>query len=243
MIVSYKYSKHVTIAVLVIFCLGCSSNDDGNGSGFQNQIDSIFTFGGSQNESAQAIAKTSDGGYVILGHAQSMDGDITDKQDDSFDFWVLKFDSESSLQWSKTYGGTEDDRGRDIIQTTDGGFAIIGSSDSLDGDISDNAGANDYWIAKLDGTGNLSWQKSFGYSGSDNGFSLIQTSDSGYLVTGVLDVSASGGQGNTRNLNSRHAGGDYWALKLDTTGTLEWSKYYGGTFTDRPYDVIQTDSG
>jgi hypothetical protein len=243
--ISYKYSKLAVYAAFTILYLGCSSNDDGNGnnSGFQNEIDTILTFGGAKNESAQSIAKTSDGGYVVLGHAQSMDGDIVDKQNESFDFWVTKFDSQSSLQWSKTYGGTSDDRGRDIIQTTDGGFAIVGSSDSSDEDVSENAGANDYWIAKLDASGNVSWQKSFGYSGSDNGFSLIQTGDNGYLVTGVLDVSASGGAGNTRNVSSRHAGGDYWAIKLDSGGVLQWSKYFGGTFTDRPYDVIQTASG
>jgi len=240
---SYKYSKLVAIAVFVILCLGCSSNDDNNNLGFQNQIDSILTFGGSGNESAQAIIKTNDGGYIILGHAQSMDGDIIDKQNESFDFWVMKFDSENSLQWSKTYGGAGDDRGKDIIQTLDGGYAIIGSSDSSDEDVSENAGAKDFWIAKLDASGNLSWQKSFGYSGTDNGFSLLQTNDNGYVLTGVLDVSASGGAGNTRNSNFRHAGGDFWVIKLSAQGTLEWSKYFGGTFTDIPYDVIQTSSG
>ena len=243
MITSYKYFKLVVITAIAIIYLGCSSNDDGNGSGLQNQLDSVLTFGGSKNESAESIAKTNDGGYVILGHAQSMDGDILDKQNESFDFWVLKFDSENILQWSKTFGGTGDDRGRDIIQTTDGGFAIIGSSDSSDEDLSENAGAQDYWVTKLDSSGNLSWQKSFGYSGSDNGFSVIQTNDNGYLITGVLDVSASGGEGNTRHANSRHAGGDYWAIKLNSVGTLEWSKYFGGTFTDRPYEAIQTSSG
>jgi len=240
---SCKYFSLVAIAAIAMLYLGCESDDDNSSSGFQNQIDSISTFGGTKNESAQSIVKTNDGGYVILGYTQSMDGDITDKQNESFDFLVMKFDSESSLQWSKTYGGTGDDRGRDIIQTTDGGYAIIGSSDSSDQDVTQNAGANDYWIAKLDASGNLSWQKSFGYSGTDNGFSVIQTSDSCYLITGVLDVSASGGAGNTRNNTIRHAGGDYWAIKLDAQGDLQWSKYFGGSFTDTPYNMIKTASG
>ncbi len=242
--ISYKHTKYIIMFFGMTLGVACSSDDsNGSSSGFQNEIDSVITLGGSLNESAQSIIKTNDGGYVILGHAQSMDGDINDKQNESFDYWVLKFDSEDSLQWSKTYGGTGDDRGKDIIQTSDGGYAIIGTSSSSDEDVSENAGAQDYWVAKLDGSGNLSWQKSFGYSGSDNGFSIIQTSDNGYLVTGVLDVSASGGAGNSRNANARHAGGDYWAIKLDSGGILQWSKYFGGTFTETPFDAIQTSTG
>ncbi len=66
-----------------------------------------------------------DGGYAILGFTQSMDEDITDKQNESFDYWVLKFNAEDELQWQKTYGGSADERGRSIIQTLDGGYAIL----------------------------------------------------------------------------------------------------------------------
>lgn len=230
------------MVIVTLLQFGCST-DDTNSSEFQNTIDTVTTFGGTKNDSALSIANTTDGGFIVLGHTQSMDGDISDKDNESFDLWVLKFNSESVLQWSRTYGGTDDDRGQEIIQTLDGGFAIIGSSDSADQDVSENAGASDYWIAKLDAIGDLTWQRSFGYSGTDNGLSLIQTNDGGYLATGVLDVSASGGAGNTRQINSRHAGGDYWAIKLDVAGTLQWSKYFGGSFTDTPFDVIETSSG
>jgi len=236
---TYKY-----IALLALFFYsGCSSNDDANSFGFQNEIDTISTLGGSKNESAQSIINTNDGGYIILGHAQSQDGDLSNKQNESYDYWVLKFDSQSSLQWSKTYGGSDDDRGRSIIQASDGGYVIIGSSSSSDLDVTENAGSQDYWIAKLNASGDMSWQKSFGYSGSDSGLAVIQTIDNGYLVSGVLDVTASGGEGNTRDTNARHAGGDYWAIKLDSDGVLEWSKYFGGSFTDTPYDVIETNNG
>ena len=227
---------------------GCASKDDENPIDpdplvFLNQIDTVTTLGGTKNESAQAIRNTSDGGYVILGYTQSMDGDISDKQNESFDYWLLKYDAQDALQWSKTYGGTGIDIGNDIIQTNDGGYAIIGYSTSSDEDVTENAGAHDYWIVKLDMTGNISWQKSFGYSGTDDGLSILQTNDNGYLITGVLDVSASGGAGNTRNANSRHAGGDYWAIKLNGSGVLQWSKYFGGSFSDIPYDVVQTNTG
>jgi hypothetical protein len=204
----------------------------------------VTTYGGSKNDRAQSISKTMDGGYILLGYTQSMDGDITEKQNESYDYWVLKFDAENTLQWSKTYGGSDDDRGSSITQTLDGGYAILGYTSSNDQNVTNNAGLKDFWVAKLDASGNLSWQKSFGYSGLDSGFSLIQTNDNGFLLIGVLDVTASGGDGKTNKSNLKHAGGDYWAIKIDATGNKQWSNYYGGSFTDTPYDVIQTsDNG
>ena len=110
----------------------------------------------------------------------------------------MKFTANNSLLWSKTFGGTEDDRGNDIIQTADGGFAVLGFTQSSNGDVTQNNGSKDFWVAKLTTTGILTWQKSFGFSGSDYDTSLIQTNDNGYLLTGVIDVTASSGEGNSR---------------------------------------------
>ncbi len=229
---------------LLMFFFNCSSDDNGQIVSPEPAFQLAKTYGGSKNDSAQSIAKTNDGGYAILGFSQSADGDIIDKSNESFDFWVLKFDNEHTLEWSKTYGGTNDDRGNEIIQTLDGGYAILGYTSSNDLDVSENAGAQDYWIAKLNSSGDLIWQKSYGYVGADIGFTLLESNDGGYMITGVLDVTASGGEGNTRSSNTRHAGGDYWAIKLDSNGNKEWSKYYGGSFTDTPYGAIQTsDNG
>ena len=232
---------YLFVFTIVISCKKDDDNTEGNTVSSSGLVSSVKTYGGSKNESAQEIVSTSDGGYAVLGFTQSIDGDITDKLNESFDFWVLKFNAENEIQWNKTYGGTEDDKGQDIIQTLDGGYAILGSSFSNNEDVSGNHGQNDYWLAKLDVSGNISWQKSFGYQGADYGISVIQTSDSGYLVTGVLDVTSSDGAGNTSRFSNRHAGGDYWALKLDASGTIEWSKYYGGLFTDTPESIVQTD--
>ncbi|WP_241492406.1 aryl-sulfate sulfotransferase [Lacinutrix himadriensis] len=230
----------LTLIVSLTFILlnSCTSDDDAATSENLGEIDAITTFGGTKNESAQSVVSTQDGGYAVLGHTQSMDFDITDKPNESYDYWVLKFDAENLLQWNKTYGGTGDDRGNTIIQTTDGGFAILGQSASNDEDVTQNSGAKDYWLTKLDAVGNIIWEKSFGYSGVDVGISLLQTNDNGYFITGILDVSASGGAGNTK-----HAGGDYWAIKLDATGNTLWSKYYGGSYTDTPHDALETNDG
>lgn len=220
----------------------CSKNDDDNIKiPLTKHIEFVKTLGGTKNESAQSITKTQDGGYAILGFAQSNDGDVENKTNVSFDYWLLKFDSSDNLQWQQTYGGSDDDRGSDIIQTTDGGYAIFGYSKSSDGDISENNGFEDFWISKLDPSGNIIWKKSFGFSGADTGVSLIQTRDGGYLLSGVLDVSASSGGGNSKSIAAKkHAGGDYWIIKIDASGEKQWSKFFGGSFTDTPYGAIQT---
>ena len=236
------------LIVFLIAALFMSCTKDTNTSLTQNselEIEHIKTLGGSKNESAQAVTKTSDGGYAILGYTQSNDGDVRNKSNESYDYWLLKFDAKNQLQWQKTYGGSDDDRGFDLIQTSDGGFAMLGKSKSNDLDVSENSGFDDFWVSKLDSNGSISWEYSYGFAGSDTPNSIIQTRDNGYLLTGVLDVSASNGQGDRHAaVRQRHAGGDYWAVKLNSSGVREWSNYYGGSFTDTAYDAIQTqDNG
>lgn len=204
------------------------------------QVEFVKIFGGSKNDVLQSVVKTTDGGYASLGYTQSNDFDITDKTDDSFDFLLMKFSADDVLIWSKTFGGSDDDRGADIIATNDGGFALFGFSKSSDFDVTQNAGAQDFWIVKITVDGTISWQKTFGYSGADSGTTVLQTKDNGFLITGVLDVTASGGQGNSAKNSQKHAGGDIWAIKLNTIGDLEWSRYFGGSFTDTPFGAVET---
>jgi hypothetical protein len=230
------------VFLLAIFLVNCSEDNDNSNPREQDiEIDFIATLGGSKNESAQAVVNTTDGGYAILGYSQSMDGDVLNKSNESYDYWMLKFDANNQLQWQKTYGGSDDDRGIDLIQTSDSGYAIIGKSKSNDLEVSENAGFDDFWVSKLDSSGAIIWEYSFGFAGSDTPYSIIQTNDDGYLLSGVLDVSASNEQGNRNSILSRHAGGDYWVIKLNASGVKQWSNYYGGSFTDTAYDAIQTE--
>ena len=202
----------------------------------------VQTFGGSKNDVAKSVVATSDGGFAVLGYTQSIDGDVTGKTTENYDFWVLKFNSDALLEWNKTYGGSGDDRGNSLIETSDGGFALLGYTDSVDGDVSTNNGNRDFWVVKIDAFGALAWQKSFGYAGADEGMSIIETSDNHFILSGVLDVSASGGEGNFGRLSTRHAGGDYWSIKITQTGDVVWSRFYGGSFTDNPAGVLETAS-
>ncbi|MCA0131157.1 hypothetical protein [Winogradskyella alexanderae] len=232
------FLKYLFIVLIVISC----SNDDPATTSNTPEIISVESFGGSNNDSAQSVIATIDGGYAVMGYTQSNDGDITDKQDTSFDFWVIKFNAQNIIEWQKTYGGSADDRGNCIIQTSDGGFALLGFSFSDDIDVTNNEGLQDFWLVRLDAFGNLLWQKSYGFEGADSGISIIETNDQGFLLSGIIDVTASGGQGATNKALQKHAGGDYWLLKVDEVGSLEWSNYFGGNFTDTPYGIIQKEN-
>ena len=237
-------SYYIKLYFFIVFTfLLCCESDDSISTNQIVSIHEISTLGGTKNESGQSVVATSDGGFAVLGYSQSMDGDLLNKSNISYDFWLIKYNFNGEQEWQKVYGGSSDDRGYDIILSNDNNMVIFGSSKSADGDVSSNAGSNDFWIAKISNSGAIIWEKSLGYNGSDNGYSVIQTIDNGYLLLGVLDVTASDGEGNNRISSYRHAGGDYWAVKLDANGILEWSRYFGGNFTDTSYAACQTQGG
>jgi hypothetical protein len=174
-------------------------------------------FGGSDWDGAYSLIQTKDDGYVIAAYTFSKgagDGDL----------WLLKLNSQGNLLWDKTYGGRDDDRARSIIQTSDGGFALAGFN------ASQAYGAYDFWILRLDSYGNKIWEKTFGGSDIDKAYSLVQTDDGGFAVTGF-----------TRSYGAGWA--DLWLLRLDSQGNLLWEKTYGGNKNDEAYSLIQAIDG
>lgn len=235
--------KLLLVVFIGILLSNCSKDQHTLSIANAPSIQVVNTYGGLKNESARSVVATSDGGYAVLAFTQSIDGDVsTTKTTVQYDVWVLKFDAQGQLQWQKTYGGTKDDGAYTMIATSDGGFIISGYNKSNDGDLDKNAGFEDVWILKLSATGTVQWKTVTGFSGSDQGLTIIQTSDGGYLAGGILDVTASGGLGNSRTAQ-RHAGGDYWMIKMTASGVIQWRKYFGGTNTDTCYDVVETSDG
>ena len=235
--------KKNLLFLLIIIFYGCTESNlafHPRSNPSEGTLELVQTFGGSKNDVAKSVISTVDGGFAVLGYTQSLDGDITDKATENYDFWMLKFDSEAQLEWNKPYGGSGDDRGSSLIETSDGGYALLGYSDSSDGDVSFNNGNRDFWLVKINASGVLSWQKSFGYEGMDEGVSIIETSDNHLMLSGVLDVTASGGEGNQGRFSTKHAGGDYWSIKITQTGDVVWSRFYGGSFTDSPTGISET---
>ena len=157
--------KKNLLFLLIIIFYGCTESNlafHPRSNPSEGTLELVQTFGGSKNDVAKSVISTVDGGFAVLGYTQSLDGDITDKATENYDFWMLKFDSEAQLEWNKTYGGSGDDRGSSLIETSDGGYALLGYSDSSDGDVSSNSGNRDFWLVKINASGVLSWQKSFG---------------------------------------------------------------------------------
>jgi len=141
-----------------------------------------------------------------------------------------------SIEWQKCFGGSSEDFTSLIKQTNDGGYIIVGGSESNDGDVTGHHGDSDYWIVKLTSGGAIDWQKCFGGSGSDWASSIQQTSDGGYIVAGY---SSSNNSDVTGNLG----GSDSWIVKLTSTGSIQWQKSLGGSSDDSAESIQQTSDG
>ncbi len=241
--------KRIALFFVILGFWSCNDSDDTTEeivpTNFLGQVDWVRSFGGSGEDTAQSIIQTSDGGYAVLGFTNSIDGDLSEKVLNVNDYWLLKLDADGNLQWNKTYGGSGDDRGQSVIQTTDGGYAIVGYAMSDDGDGSNNEGFHDNWILRLDASGNILWERSFGFSGHDHSYDVVQTSDGGFFFSGFLDVTSSEGQGSTAKAPflTNHGVGEFWGTKLDANGNLMWRRYFGGTNNDRSFGVVEANDG
>jgi len=173
--------------------------------------------GGKNYDWGESLIQTSDGGYAIAGETYSFGAG-------NRDVYVVKLDANGNLQWTKTIGGPKDDWGESLIQTSDGGYAIAGKTESF------GAGDRDFYVVKLDANGNLQWTKTIGGESDDWGLSLIQTSDGGYAITGF-----------TKSFGAGEA--DVYVVKLDANGNLQWTKTIGGPKGDEGRSLIQTADG
>lgn len=199
------------------------------------------SFGGSGSDFLQCIRLTRDGGFFLAGHSNSPKSKqkLHDSHGD-YDFWVIKLDAGGGEQWQKSIGGSGDDKLMTADQTKDGGYILGGSSSSeRNGDkVEKGFGSMDYWIVKLGREGNIEWQKTYGGMYFDELRSIQQTRDGGYIVGGYSNSPDSG------NKSDKNQGiGDYWILKLDRMGDVEWQKVIGGDRDDQLAVVHQTIDG
>ena len=141
------------------------------------------------------------------------------------------------IDWQKTLGGSSFDLIYGVEQTADGNYIVAGTSGSTDHDITDNHGSLDIWVAKLDPTGTtIIWQKSLGGTNAENGRSVKQIADGGYIVVGAT-------RSNDLQVSGNHGGVDFWVVKLDSFGTLVWQKCLGGSGDEYADSVQQTSDG
>ena len=168
------------------------------------------TFGEDQYDYAYSIQQTTDGGFIVAGDKYFFTGGIRDG-------WILKLNSNGSIEWQKTYGSEDSEWAHSIQQTTDRGYIVAGQR------------GVDAWILKLRPNGSIEWQKTYEGEGRFSVESIQQTIDGGFIVTG-------------------HPGGnvglsDAWILKLNSDGSIDWQKTYGGEDDDKTYSIQQTIDG
>ncbi len=202
------------------------------------------TIGGPGSEQEIALIETSDGGYAFVCDSSSdMGGDKSENKRGSTDYWVVKLDANGNKVWDKTYGGDKFDNPYDIIQTSDGGYAIIGDSNSSLGDDKSEAprgccGDLDMWVVKLDASGNKTWDKTIGGTDWDYGNSILQTPDGGYILAGMSRSDTSGDKS-----EDSKGSFDYWIVKINSTGTKIWDKTIGGSNGEILFDLLATSDG
>jgi len=169
----------------------------------------------------EAVIKTVDNGFALVGSRSwfSPDGSLLQGM------LVIKTDSNGNVQWNRTYGGSDTEWGNSLIQAGDGGFVIAGDTKSF------GAGSYDAWLVKTDSQGIVQWNKTYGGTDLDSAQSVIQTSDGGYALGGLTFSFGKGLR-------------DFWLIKTDSEGNMQWNKTYGGSEDDIELCMIGTlDSG
>ena len=177
------------------------------------------TYGGTNYESAYAITGTQDGGFIMAGKKNFVDGNPTNS-----DFWVIKINASGTVLWENTYGGSSFDIPSEIILTQDDGFFIAGETFSDDGDVTGND-SNRWatWIIKIDASGTLLWEKCYLISSCINFGAAIGTSDNGLIFAAdVCDENS-----------------DFNLIRIDDEGEIIWEKTYGGSLNDLPHAICQ----
>jgi len=189
---------------------------DANGNMVWNK-----TYGGSSWEDALSVQQTSEGGYIIAGYTASFGAGSTD-------YWLIKTDANGDMVWNETYGGDEADQAYCVQQTSNGGYVMVGNADSFNTGVFEG----EIWLVKTDAYGNVSWSWLSGWPDWDFAQSAQQTSDGGYIIAGTRFSS----------YDTRY---DFWLIKIDANGTLEWDGVYArpGTNEDVAYSVQQTVDG
>lgn len=199
------------------------------------------TIGGDGFDELKDLAQTADGGFILGGESESgISGDKTDSNRGLRDYWIVKVDENGEVLWDTTIGGLVDDDLKSIIQTTDGGYLIAGDSSSqASGDKSENSlGEDDYWMVKLNASGDLIWENTIGGDAVDRSFVVMENNAGNYIIGGYSSSRIS-----SDKTEENKGGPDYWFVETDTNGNVLAQNTIGGVIADIMTDIQQTDDG
>jgi len=181
-------------------------------------------YGGSMDEDIYSVIEIPGSGYIAAGVTNSDDGDVHGHYG-NFDMWLIRIDDSGDTLWTRCYGGTGWDAAETIVALEEGTFVVAGSSNSADGDVHGNHGGTDFFVMKINETGDTLWTRCYGGSESDGIYGFAKTSDDGFIATGYTlsdDGQVSGNNGDY----------DAWTIKIDGDGELIWSECFGGSGSD-----------
>jgi gliding motility-associated-like protein len=190
--------------------------------------------GGEADDYLTCFQPTPDGGTILGGWTISVSGQVSGNHGGG-DGWIVKLDGSGSIQWQRCLGGSGNDQ-INAIQVAPGGYIAVGYTNSSNGDVSGNHGQTDAWAVRLDNTGNIQWSVSLGGSQDDAANDVQLTSDGGYLLAGYT-------YSNDGQVSGNHGQQDFWAVKLDNSGTLVWQQCYGGGSIDQALSVAADPDG
>lgn len=216
---------------------------------FSQDIQWQQVIGGAHSEYLYDLKPTPDYGFLLAGSSFSDEsGNKTEKGKGDLDYFLWKMDEKGKMEWQKSYGGNGSDYLYSVALTKEGGFILGGSSDSgkSEDKSEDCYGNMDFWILKLDPTGELEWQKTLGGIGNDQLQSIQQTADGGFIIGGSSDSSPIlSKDGEIIGNKSQESFGsfDYWVIKLTSQGEIEWEKTFGGMFSDQLKSIQLIEDG
>ena len=186
--------------------------------------------GGISIEQAHCIIATVDSGYLVTGTTDSY-GNGGD------DMWVVKLDQVGNIEWSRALGGSDYEQGNACVQKANGNYLISGAAASINGDVTGNhSSTTDAWVVELNDTGGIVWNKCYGGSNLDNSYGIELTDDGGFLLSAFTRSS----DGDVSQLLGVE---DFWLVKCNSIGTIEWEKTYGGAYHESPRAIARRSNG
>jgi hypothetical protein len=192
--------------------------------------------GGSQRDVGYSVEETIDGGLIICGETNSLDGDISNLVGIT-DVWLIKLSKLGQIEWERCFGGSNGmDIAYQIHASVDGGYVFLGETSSSDGQVTDQHGNFDIWLAKVSNEGALEWQKTFGGSYSDRGWDIEPALTGGFYIVGY----AGSPDGDIVGWQGKY---DYWVIRISNSGEILWQRTMGGTKDDFGYCVFGTKDG